>query len=482
MKRKTSSNKTEGQKKYSDTPEKGDFAKGRSSGKPSYNRNQEGGSERGRGLDRSDREKRGTGKEGSSRESYKGKSFDKPPFGRNQEEGRERGASSDRTGNFNREFSRRGDFQGKSFDKPYKRSSEEGSDRKSFDSKDRDQRGIGRDSDRSYSGKSFGKSYKRNSEESGERGKSFDRPNREKNTTERKYAPKGDFQGKSSYGGKKSENTKRVRPEAGLAGMPKLNHPNKPVTSKPAPKQTDEIRLNKYISNAGICSRRKADELIEQGLVQVNGEVVLEMGFKVQPKDIVTYNGAKVVSENKVYVLLNKPKDFITTTSDERGRKTVMELVRHASNGTRLYPVGRLDRNTTGLLLLTNDGELAQHLSHPSTNVIKVYQAELDKPISRADLDAIRNGVELEDGLAQVDEVDITEPQVDARFVGIAIHSGKNRIVRRIFEHLGYEVKRLDRVSYAGLTKKDLPRSKWRFLTEQELVYLKHLTAGSVKK
>lgn len=267
-----------------------------------------------------------------------------------------------------------------------------------------------------------------------------------------------------------------------IEGLPKLNHPNKPVTSKPAPVFKDEVRLNKYISNSGICSRRKADELIEQGLVAVNGTVVYEMGFKVKSSDEVTYNGAKVVSENKVYVLLNKPKDFLTTTSDERGRRTVMELVKNASKGARLYPIGRLDRNTTGLLLLTNDGELAQHLSHPSTNVIKVYQAELDKPIKRAELDAIREGIELEDGLAQVDEIDITEPQVDARFVGVAIHSGKNRIVRRIFEHFGYEVKRLDRVAYAGLTKKDLPRGKWRFLTEHELVYLKHLTAGSVKK
>lgn len=281
---------------------------------------------------------------------------------------------------------------------------------------------------------------------------------------------------------KKKEDDSKSSSVPRIDGIPKLNHPNKPVTSKPAPKLTDEVRLNKFISNAGICSRRKADELIESGQIAVNGVVIYEMGHKVKNSDEVTYNGKKVVSENKVYVLLNKPKDFITTTSDERGRRTVMELVKHASNGARLYPVGRLDRNTTGLLLLTNDGELAQHLSHPSTNVIKVYQAELDKPIKRADLDAIRNGVELEDGLAQVDEIDITEPQVDARFVGIAIHSGKNRIVRRIFEHFGYEVKRLDRVSYAGLTKKDLPRGKWRFLTEHELVYLKHLTAGSIKR
>jgi len=264
--------------------------------------------------------------------------------------------------------------------------------------------------------------------------------------------------------------------------MPRANHPDRPVTSKPAPQFTGEVRLNKYVANSGICSRRKADELIQQGLVKVNDQVIYEMGYKVKPGDVVYYNGSRVVSEPKVYVLLNKPKDFITTTADERGRKTVMELVRQAANGVRLYPVGRLDRNTTGLLLLTNDGELAQHLSHPSTNVIKVYQAELDKPIKRADLETIRAGVELEDGMAYVDEIDITEPQVDARFVGIAIHSGKNRIVRRIFEHMGYEVKRLDRVAYAGLTKKDLPRSKWRYLTEQELVYLKHMTAGSVKK
>ncbi|MCO5229763.1 MAG: pseudouridine synthase [Chitinophagales bacterium] len=267
-----------------------------------------------------------------------------------------------------------------------------------------------------------------------------------------------------------------------LKGMPKVNQPNRLVTSKPSSQPSDETRLNKYIANAGICSRRKADELISQGQVQVNGVVIYEMGYKVLPKDIVTYNGKKVVSENKVYVLLNKPKDFITTTSDERDRKTVMQLIKTVAESARLYPVGRLDRNTTGLLLLTNDGELAQHLSHPSTNVVKVYQVELDKPIKKGDLELIRQGVLLEDGMAHVDEIDITEPQVDARFVGVAIHSGKNRIVRRIFEHLGYEVKKLDRVSYAGLTKKDLPRGNWRYLTEKEWVYLKHLTSGSIKK
>lgn len=266
-----------------------------------------------------------------------------------------------------------------------------------------------------------------------------------------------------------------------LKGMTNPLRPNKEIVSKPAPKFTEEVRLNKYIANAGICSRRKADELIEQGLVKVNGEVITAMGHKVQPGDVVLYNGERVVKDDKKYVLLNKPKDFITTTSDERGRKTVMQLIKKAVQGERLYPVGRLDRNTTGLLLITNDGTLTQHLSHPSTNVVKVYLVELDKPIRPEDLIAIREGVELEDGFIKVDEIDITEPQVDARFIGVAIHSGRNRIVRRIFEHFGYDVKNLDRVSFAGLTKKNLPRGKWRYLTEKELVYLKHLTAGGQK-
>jgi 23S rRNA pseudouridine2605 synthase len=245
---------------------------------------------------------------------------------------------------------------------------------------------------------------------------------------------------------------------------------------------TEDVRLNKYISNAGICSRRKADEFIKEGLVKVNNEIVYEMGHKVKPGDVVHFRDKVVVSEPKFYVLLNKPKDFITTTSDEKGRRTVLDLIKNAAPGVRMYPVGRLDRNTTGLLLLTNDGELAQRLSHPSSNVIKVYQAELDKPITAIDLDKIREGITLEDGVALVDEVDITYPPVDARFVGIAIHIGKNRIVRRIFEHLGYDVKRLDRVSYAGLTKKDLPRGHWRHLTEKEVIFLKHMNAGTKRE
>jgi len=234
---------------------------------------------------------------------------------------------------------------------------------------------------------------------------------------------------------------------------------------------TEAIRLNRYIANAGICSRREADSLIAAGEIRVNGEVVTEMGYQVQPSDTVQYGKTNLNREKLVYVLLNKPKDFITTTDDPEGRKTVMDLVSGASK-ERIFPVGRLDRNTTGLLLFTNDGEVAQKLSHPSNKNKKIYQVELDKPLTEADLRSISEGLELEDGKAEVDDVAVVAG--NAHFVGIELHTGRNRIVRRIFEHLGYEVVTLDRVQYAGLTKKDLPRSKWRFLTEKEVIRLKY--------
>ncbi len=237
------------------------------------------------------------------------------------------------------------------------------------------------------------------------------------------------------------------------------------------------MRLNKYIAHAGICSRRKADEFIKAGLVKVNDEVVREMGYKVQEKDLVKFKDQIVrLVKDLVYVLLNKPKNFITTTSDERNRHTVMELVTHATD-QRIYPVGRLDRNTTGLLLLTNDGDLAQRLSHPSGEVSKLYRVTLDVDLRQKDFDAIKKGLVLEDGLALVDELSyiIGEEKSD---IGIKIHIGRNRIVRRIFESLGYEVKKLDRVIYAGLTKKKLPRGKWRHLTQTEIINLKHLKSN----
>lgn len=237
-------------------------------------------------------------------------------------------------------------------------------------------------------------------------------------------------------------------------------------------KPSDQIRLNRYIANSGICSRREADDLIESGQITVNGKTITEMGYQVKATDVVKY-GRKILNPEKlVYVLLNKPKDFITTTEDPEGRRTVMELVAKAGP-ERIYPVGRLDRATTGLLLFTNDGELAEKLSHPSHEIRKIYQVELDKPLSREDFDRLIEGIELEDGFIKPDEVSVITP--DQQVIGIEIHSGKNRVVRRIFEHLGYEVTQLDRTTYAGLTKKDLPRGNWRFLTEKEVIRLKYM-------
>ena len=234
------------------------------------------------------------------------------------------------------------------------------------------------------------------------------------------------------------------------------------------------IRLNKYIANAGICSRREADVLIATGAITVNGEVVTEMGHKVMPTDEVRYGDKVLQREKPVYVLLNKPKDYITTADDERGRANVMELVRDACE-ERIYPVGRLDRDTTGLLLFTNDGDLTKKLTHPSSEIEKTYDVELDKPFASVDMDLLRNsGVELRDGKIVPDEVEYVGE--GKKEIGITIHSGKNRIVRRIFEFLGYEVVKLDRVIFAGLTKKDLPRGRWRFLTKNEVSFLKMLS------
>ena len=229
--------------------------------------------------------------------------------------------------------------------------------------------------------------------------------------------------------------------------------------------------LNKYLAHAGICGRRDAAALIKSGKVTLNGVVFTEPGYRVQETDVVMYDQVVVKPvQDKVYILLNKPKGFITTTDDERSRKTVMDLVKNADAG-RMYPVGRLDRNTTGLLLMTNDGDLAQKLSHPKNAVKKIYQAELDKDFKKEDFEKVQAGLTLEDGLIKVDEIAYLETK---RTIGIEIHSGKNRIVRRIFESLGYVVEKLDRVMYANLTKKNIQRGKWRFLTDKEIIFLKH--------
>ena len=244
------------------------------------------------------------------------------------------------------------------------------------------------------------------------------------------------------------------------------------LTKKSSEEETSGlIRLNRYIANSGVCSRRDADQLISEGLVEVNGKVVTEMGYKVNPGDVIRYDGGLLKREKLVYLLLNKPKDFITTMDDPQERKTVMQLVAGACP-ERVYPVGRLDRNTTGLLILTNDGALAEKLTHPSNKISKVYQVELNRALEKEDFHKIEEGgVILEDGPVKVDAIAYSEGS--KKVLGLEIHEGRNRIVRRIFEHLGYEVERLDRTMYSGLTKKDLPRGNWRFLTEKEIIRLK---------
>lgn len=233
------------------------------------------------------------------------------------------------------------------------------------------------------------------------------------------------------------------------------------------------MQLNKFLAHAGVCSRRQAAEYIKAGRVTVNGVVIKEPGHRVNPKDSVLCDGNVVVAEQLVYILLNKPKDYITTVSDEKGRKTVIDLIKPEIS-ERIYPVGRLDRNTTGLLLMTNDGELSQMLAHPSNQVDKLYHVTLNSSLTNNDINRIMQGIQLEDGLAEVDDI-AWAPGQSKKQVYVALHSGKNRIVRRIFEHLGYEVTALDRIEYSGLTKTGLTRGKWRFLTQAEIKNLRGL-------
>lgn len=234
-----------------------------------------------------------------------------------------------------------------------------------------------------------------------------------------------------------------------------------------------KFRLNKFIAHSGICSRRKAAELVKGGFVKVNGEIETNPAIEVEESDVVEYMGKPLnIVKNKIYLLLNKPKNVISTMSDERGRKTVWDIV-ESKVKTKIYPVGRLDRNTTGLILMTNDGELSQHLAHPKTKVKKIYQVTLDRPLKEEDLVKMQKGFPLEDGFAKVDVISYIngEPQ---NCIGVQLHSGKNRIIRRMFEHIDYKVELLDRVYFAGLTKKDLPRGWSRFLKSKEIIMLKH--------
>jgi len=258
-----------------------------------------------------------------------------------------------------------------------------------------------------------------------------------------------------------------------VPGNPVTDHAGRTKAGLSA-KPDGTIPLNKYIAHAGVSSRRSAAQLVKEGKVTVNGKPVSDPGTKVLLSDTVKVGGKKVtVSSHFVYILLNKPKDFLTTTSDPQGRKTVQQLIATATS-ERVYPIGRLDRNTSGVLLFTNDGDLSQKLSHPKNEVKKIYHAGLDKALTKADFEKIINGLELEDGFARVDVLAYADPK-DKTQIGLEIHSGKNRIVRRIFAALGYDVKTLDRVMYAGLTKKNVPRGKWRLLTDKEIRVLKYL-------
>jgi 23S rRNA pseudouridine2605 synthase len=277
--------------------------------------------------------------------------------------------------------------------------------------------------------------------------------------------------------GKKKPSGAPSKPVSPSPAAPGAKAPAAQTPKGAAPHDPHALPLNKYIAHGGICSRRDAAELIRLGKVEVNGKLVTEPGTKVSPDDFVKINGKKVtISRNFVYILLNKPKDYITTTDDPQGRKTVLDLIRQATT-ERVFPVGRLDRNTSGVLLLTNDGDLSQKLAHPKHEIKKIYHVTLDKPLTKADFDKIVTGVQLEDGLAHVDVLAYADPK-DKTQVGLEIHSGRNRIVRRIFEHLGYDVRGLDRVMYAGLTKKNVQRGHWRLLTEKEIRILKYLNSS----
>jgi len=382
------------------------------------------------------------------------------PFGRRDDDRNERrpfGRRNDDERGERRSFGRRDDDRGER--KSFGRRDDERGERKSFGRRD-DERGerrpFGRRDDERGERRSFG----RRDDERGER---------------RSFGRRDDERGERRSFGRRDDDRRGGRfdrDEHQSGGRKGYRREKDPEFDRPS--ATGEIRLNKYLADAGICSRREADDLILAGAVTVNGEVVTELGTKVQTTDKVVYGGQTLNREKLRYVLLNKPKGVITTSDDPYERHTVMELVEGACE-ERIYPVGRLDRNTLGLLLLTNDGDLAKTLTHPSHEVSKLYHVVLDKPLTDEDFEKIQNGIELEDGPIKVDKIDFVVDDPTFHEVGVEIHSGRNHIVRRIFESLGYQIVKLDRVMLAGLTKQNLPRGHWRFLTSAEISMLKRI-------
>ncbi len=413
---------------------------------------------------------------------------EKRPFAERSPERGERGPDSYRD-------SRGRSDSGDGEKRPYKRRDENGESRAPFtrgrsDSRDGEKRPYQRREESGESRAPFtrGRSDSRDGEKRSyqKREESNDRgPDSYRDSSERSERPakRRDKSGPPSREDRHSrfeeKSSFRDRPSYGKSGG-RRGAPRKRSAST-GDDLTGEIRLNRFIGMAGICSRREADDLITAGVISVNGQVATELGMKVKPGDDIRYNGERIRNEKHVYLLLNKPKDYITTSDDPNDRKTVMELIAGACP-ERVYPVGRLDRNTVGLLLFTNDGDLARHLTHPSSRVKKIYQAELDKNFKVSDARRLQEGVELEDGISSVDEISIGNAKDDKKVVGVELHSGKNRIVRRMFEALGYDVVKLDRVGFAGLTKKDLPRGRWRMLDEREVGFLKMMGNGKKKQ
>ncbi len=411
-------------------------------------------------------------------DSHKKSDSDKPPFKKKYDDGDEKPSFRDRSDDKPRSFNKK-PFS----DKPaFKKRRDDGDNKPSF-------RESSDDKPRSFNKKPFSEkpAFKKRRDDGDNKPSLKERENNTPRSFGKKpFSEKPAFVRKSD--GVNSNDLKESdfeydneKPKYnGNSGRPfKKSKPstNKKSGSSTPQRETDDglIRLNKYLSNAGICSRREADDLISSGVVQVNGKTITE-GYRVKPTDIVKYGGQTLKKERLVYLILNKPKDYITTVDDPQERRTVLELVQDACK-ERIYPVGRLDRATTGLLMFTNDGDLTKKLTHPRYGVRKIYHVELDKPLKKVDLEKISEGIELEDGPIKVDEVSYVGDGADKTQVGVEIHSGKNRIVRRIFEHMGYNVRKLDRVMFGSLTKKDLPRGRWRILSDAEVGMLKMISA-----
>ena len=352
-------------------------------------------------------------------------------------------------------------------DRPRRRFNDEDRPRRNFNDEDRPRRRFDDDKPRRRFEDEDRPRRKFNDEDRPRRRFDDDKPRRRFNDEDR---PRRKFDDDRARRGRRHEEVEEEEaPRRGRKGYVREKDPmyDRPVA-------TGEIRLNKYLADCGVCSRREADELIKAGCVTVNGEIITTMGFKVKTNDKVVYGGQTLNREKLRYILLNKPKGFITTADDPEGRETVMELVKDACN-ERIFPVGRLDKNTTGLLLLTNDGELAKKLTHPSSEVSKLYHVVLSQPLTRNDMLRIAEGIELDDGFISADEIAYDADDDSKKSIGIKLHSGRNRIVRRIFEHLGYDIVKLDRVMFAGLDKYRLPRGEWRFLSDQEVAMLKKI-------